>query len=133
MSMHEERTFDYEIHRDVRNNPVVRDVDTGWRRERWKWLGMAIVLAAALIFTARQRFEMIQLGYDFNTLQNERAREAETARHLRTELEALQSPARIERIATQQFDMVAPGPGQTLVIETVAPAATPAPSVVAVR
>lgn len=131
--MHGERTFGYEIHRDVRNNPVVRDVDTGWRRERWSWLGMAIVLAGALIFTARQRFDMIQLGYDFNTLQNARAREAETARHLRAELAALQSPARIERIATQQLEMVAPGPGQTLVIETVTPVATPAPSVVAAR
>jgi cell division protein FtsL len=133
MSMHEERAFAYEIHRDVRNNPVVREVDTGWRRERWHWLGIAVLLAGALVFTARQRFEIIQLGYDFNTLQNERAREAETARHLKAELEALQSPARIERIATQQLDMVAPGPGQTLVIETVMPATSPAPSVVAVR
>lgn len=133
MSMHEERAQAYEIHRDVRNNPVVREVDTGWRREIWKWLGLAVMVGGAVLFTMRQRFDIIQLGYDFNTLQNERAREAETARHLRAELEALQSPQRIERIATQQLEMVAPGPGQTLVIETVPPAPAPSPSVVAVR
>ncbi|MBM3781952.1 MAG: hypothetical protein FJW29_09850 [Acidobacteria bacterium] len=133
MSMHDERAQAYEIHRDVRNNPVVREVDTGWHRELWKWLGVAVLVGGAVLFTMRQRFEIIQLGYDFNTLQNERAREAETGRHLRAELEALQSPQRIERLATQQLEMVTPGPGQTLVIETVPPAPTPAPSVVAVR
>jgi cell division protein FtsL len=131
--MNNDQAVGFEIHRDVRNTPIVREVDTVWRRERWSWLGLAVLLAVVLVFSARQRFEMIQLGYDFNTLQDARAREAETARHLRAELAALQSPQRIERIATSQLDMMAPGPGQTLVIETVTPAPVPAPSVVAVR
>lgn len=131
--MHEDRTIDYEIHRDVRNNPIVREVDTGWRRERLSWIGLVVLVVLAGMFSAQQRFEIIQLGYDYNTLQNQRAREAETERHLRAELEALRSPQRIERIATSQLDMIAPGPGQTLVIETVDPAPSPAPSVVAAR
>ena len=36
-------------------------------------------------------------------------------------------------IDASQLDMIAPGPGQTLVIETVDPAPSPAPSVVAAR
>ena len=34
--------FEYAIRKDVRNNPIVREVDDERQRELWKTLGMAV-------------------------------------------------------------------------------------------
>jgi cell division protein FtsL len=52
---------------------------------------------------------------------------------LRLEIEALRSPARIERVATEQLYLIAPARDQAIVIERVTPAAAPDKSIVAAR
>ena len=49
-------------------------------------------------------------------MQIERAEQEEIARHLRLEIETLRAPARIERLATRQLRMIAPGPGEAEII-----------------
>jgi cell division protein FtsL len=125
--------FEYAIRKDVRNNPIVREVDEARQRGLWKSVAVAGVLVVALLFWAWQQFELLQHGYRLEEMQKQRAAEEETARHLRLEIETLKSPKRIEQIATEQLGLVAPAHGEALVIERVVPADPPAKSVVARR
>ena len=125
--------FEYAIKKDVRNNPVVREVDRERHREMWRSVGIGVFLVLVLLFSAWQHFELLRHGYRLEQMQKERAAEEEISRHLRLEIETLRSPARIERLATGRLQMVAPGPGDAAVIERVLPAQAPPRSVVARR
>lgn len=125
--------FEYAIKKDIRNNPIVREVDQARQRELWRSLVIGVVLVAVLLFSAWQHFELLQHGYRIEQMQQERTREIEINRHLRLEIETLRSPTRIERIATEQLNLVAPSSDQVVVIERVIPAPMPDRSVVATR
>jgi len=92
-----------------------------------------VFLVAVLLFSAWQHFELRQHGYRIEEMQQERDRELEINRHLRLEVETLQSPKRIERIATEQLNLVAPSSDEAIVIERVIPVTQPDPSIVATR
>ena len=125
--------FEYAIKKDVRNNPIVREVDETRQRELWKSVGIAGFLVLVLLFSAWQHFELLRHGYQVEELQRQRAAEEEIARRLRLEIETLKSPKRIEALATQQLHLVAPSRDEAIVIERVVPAEPPAASVVARR
>ena len=126
-------SFEYEIKKDVRNNPIVREVDEERHREMWRSVGVGAFLVIAFLFSAWQRVELLRHGYRLEEMQKERAVEAEVSRHLRLEIETLRSPARIERLAIGQLHMTAPGPNDAAVVERVIPASPPPRSVVARR
>jgi cell division protein FtsL len=125
--------FEYAIKKDVRNNPIVREVDEARQREMWKSVGIAGFLVAVLLFSAWQHFELLRHGYQIEQLQRDRAAEEETTRRLRLEIETLKSPKRIEALATDQLHLVAPSRDEAFVIERVLPTDPPAKSVVALR
>ena len=125
--------FEYAIKKDVRNNPIVREVDETRQRELWKSVGIAGFLVLVLLFSAWQHFELLRHGYQVEQMQRERASEEEAAHHLRLEIETLRSPARIEALATEQLHLVAPTRDEAIVIERVVPADPPAKSIVARR
>ncbi|HEX6974740.1 MAG TPA: cell division protein FtsL [Vicinamibacterales bacterium] len=125
--------FEYAIKKDVRNNPIVREVDEARQRQLWRSAAIGVMLVAVVLFSAWQHFELLQHGYKIQQLQQQRAAEEEINRHLRLEIETLRSPARIERIATKELHLVSPANGQAIVIERVTPAAPPEKSVVAAR
>ena len=125
--------FEYAIKKDVRNNPIVREVDETRQRELSKSVGIAGFLVLALLFSAWQHFELLRHGYETESLQRQRATEEETGHRLRLEIETLKSPKRIERLATQQLHLVTPTRDEAMVIERVLPADPPAKSVVARR
>ena len=125
--------FDYAGRRDIPNNHLVREVDKTRQRELWRSAAVGVFLVFVLLFSAWQHFELLQLGYRIEQKQQERAREMEINRHLRLEIETLQAPDRVMRIATEQLDMVTPGSAEAVVIERVVPAAAPDRSLVAAR
>ena len=125
--------FEYAIRKDVRNNPIVREVDEEKQRELWKSVGIAGFLVVVLLFSAWQHFELLRHGYEVEELQRQRASEEETTRRLRLEIETLKSPKRIETLATRQLHLVAPSRDEAIVIERVVPADPTAASVVARR
>jgi cell division protein FtsL len=125
--------FEYAIRKDVRNNPIVREVDEARQRELWKSVAVAGFLVVMLLFWAWQQFELLRHGYQVEELQRQRAAEEETARHLRLEIETLRSPRRIETLATQRLHLIAPSRDEAIVLERVVPAEPPARSVVARR
>ncbi len=126
-------TFEYAVRKDVRNNPIVREVDQDRHRDMLRATAAGVLLVAVLLFWAFQHFERLRYGYSFEQMQRERAAETEINRHLRLELDTLRSPIRIERLAIDRLHMVAPGPNEASVIERVLPAAPPPNSVVARR
>ena len=125
--------FEYAIKKDVRNNPIVREIDRDRHREMWRSVAVGVFLVSVLLFSAWQHFELLRHGYRLEQMQRDRAAEAEINRHLTLEIETLRSPARIEKLATERLHMVPPGPGDASVIERVLPAAPPPRSVVAQR
>ena len=107
--MEQMETFGYAIRKDVRNNPIVREVDEGRQQDLWQSIGMGCVLVLVLLFSAWQHFELLRHGYRLDEMQRERAVEEEINRHLRLEIETLRAPQRIEKLALEQMGMVAPG------------------------
>jgi len=126
-------SFEYAIKKDIRNNPIVREVDEERHREMWRSVGVGVFLVAALLFSAWQHFELLRHGYRVEQMQRQRAEEDGIARHLRLEIETLRAPSRIERIATGRLQMVAPGPDDAVIVERVIAVPPPPASVVARR
>ena len=125
--------FEYAVKKDVRNNPIVREVDHARQQQLWRSMGIGVFLVAVLLFSAWQHFELLRHGYRIEVMQRERAAEEEVNRQLRLEIETLRAPRRIEKIATEQLHLVAPSRDQAIVIERVTPAAPPEKSIVAAR
>jgi cell division protein FtsL len=125
--------FEYAIKKDVRNNPIVREVDEARQRQLWRSAGIGALLVLVLLFSVWQHFELVRYGYLMERLQQERADEEEVNRHLKLEIETLRSPSRIEDIATRRLRLIEPSPEQAIVIERVATPAPPAKSIVAAR
>ena len=126
-------TFEYAIKKDVRNNPIVREVDRERHRAMWRSTLIGIFLVLVLLFSAWQHFELLRHGYRLEEMQRERASEENINRHLRLEIETLRSPERIERMATGRLRMVAPSADDAIVIERIIQTPAPPRSVVARR
>jgi cell division protein FtsL len=124
--------FEYVIKKDIRNNPIVREVDEARQRQLWRSFGVGGVLVVVILFSAWQHFELVSHGYRIQELEKQRAAEQAINRHLKLEIETLRSPARIEEVA-KKLNLVAPPRGQAIVIERVAPTAPPDKSIVASR
>jgi cell division protein FtsL len=123
--------FEYAIKKDVRNNPIVREVDERRVRDQWRSMALGILFVAVLLFSGWQRVELRQHGYRLEQMEQERANQEDMNRHLRLEIETLKSPRRIEELATGQLHLVAPGTGAAVIIERVVPADPPSASIVA--
>ena len=125
--------FEYAIKKDVRNNPIVREVDEARQRQLWKSAGVAGFLVIVLLCSAWQHFELLRHGYQIEELNRARAAEEEAGHQLRLEIETLRSLKRIETLATERLHFVAPSAGEAVVLERVQPADPPAKSVIARR
>lgn len=125
--------FEYAVRKDVRNNPIVREVDAERQTEMWKSLGLAALLVIAIMFWTWQHFELVRHGYRLDEVQRAQAVEEDITRHLRLQVETLRSPKRIETLARGRLNLVTPTREDAIVIERVVPAEPPAKSVVAQR
>jgi cell division protein FtsL len=125
--------FEYAIKKDIRNNPIVREVDEARVREMWRSASVGALLVGILLYSAWQHFELIRYGYRIEQMQQQRAAEEQVNRHLRLSIQTLSRPDRIEHLATTQLKMVHPGAGDTIILERVVPSDAPARSVVAER
>ena len=131
--MDKPETFEYAIRKDIRNNPIVREVDERRQRELWQSFVIGTALVLVLMFSAWQHFELLRHGYRLDEMQRQRATELEINRHLRLEIETLRAPQRIEKLATGQLGMVAPSAEEAIVLERVTPTTPPSTSLVAAR
>jgi cell division protein FtsL len=121
---------EYAIKKDIRNNPVVREIDGQQKREFLRATCLAALIVAMGLFAAWQHFRIVQIGYDLQKLEQARGSEEAFNRKLRLEVETLRSPQRLERIAIRDLHMIAPADRDTLVIER-ATASSPDRAIVA--
>ena len=124
--------FEYAIKKDVRNNPIVREVDEERQRQLWKTAAVSGVLVIVVLFSVWQNFQLIAHGYALQRLQEQKAAEIEINRHLQLEVETLRSPERIEERA-KELNLVTPPRDQAIVIERVPPTTPADSSIVAAR
>ena len=124
--------FEYAIKKDVRNNPIVREVDQARQRQLWRSFGIGGVLVIVLLFSTWQHFELVNHGYMVQRLEREKAAEMEINRHLTVEIETLRSPERIEDLA-RKMNLMAPTRVQSFILERAAPSVPPDRSVLASR
>jgi hypothetical protein len=94
-------SFEYAIRKDVRNNPIVREVDEARQRELWKTVALIVGLVIAALFSAWPHMELMVNGYRIEQLQREKDAEEEMTRQLRLEIETLRS-RQTHRIARHQ-------------------------------
>lgn len=112
---------EYAIKKDVRNNPVVREVDLEQKREFVRTVGVAALLVAMLLFWAGQQYKIVRHGYDVEDLREALVTEQAAQRKLRLELETLRRPQEIEVRASRELNLVAPAPGDVVILERVRP------------
>jgi hypothetical protein len=106
-------SFEWAIKKDVRNNPIVREVDLERHRDMWRSVGFsACLVVAVLLFAAWQQVVLQQYGYRME------------------QLETLRSPAFVEKRAMHSLHMLE---ADATVIERVVEAPAPPKSVVAQR
>ena len=91
--------FEYAIKKDVRNNPIVREIDEARQRQLRRSLAIGGVLVAVMLFSAWQNASLVQHGYRLQRLQEQMEAEKVINRRLRLEVETLRSPERIEELA----------------------------------
>ena len=97
--------FEYGIKKDVRNNPIVRELDEARQRQLWRTAGIFGVLVVVLLFSAWQNVELVSHGYLIQRMEKQRAEEEAINRKLTLEIATLRSPARIERIALRELHL----------------------------
>jgi cell division protein FtsL len=122
--------LEYAIKKDIRNNPVVREIDVQQKREFRRMLVMAGLIVAMLLFSAWQHYEVVRGGYEMEKVRTKVAEEESLNRKLRLELETQRRPQELEERAERLLHMQLPSERNTLVIERVR-SATPGKTIVA--
>ena len=70
--------LEYGIKKDIRNNPVVREIDLQQKREFRRMLVLAALVVGMLLFSAWQHYEVVRGGYRIEELRARQAAEART-------------------------------------------------------
>ena len=125
--------FEYAIRKDVRNNPIMREVDRARLREMVGWGVVGVSMVLLILFWSLQNFKAIDYGYEMENLRRQRAAEESINRRLQVEIAALRAPKRIASLATRELKLVAPTRDRTLVVERVTTSTPPAKALVASR
>ena len=125
--------FEYAIKKDVRNNPIVREVDEARMREMLRSTLIGAFVVAIVLYSAWQHFELVRYGYRIEQMQQQRAAEEKVNRHLKLNIQTLSRPDRIEQLASRRLKLVQPTAEDTFILERVIPSDPPARSVVAAR
>jgi cell division protein FtsL len=125
--------FEYAIKKDIRNNPIVREVDEARLREMLRSTLIGAFVVAIVLYSAWQHFELVRYGYRIEQMQQQRAAEETVNRHLKLNIQTLSRPDRIEQLASRRLKLVQPAAEDTFILERVVPSEPPARSVVAAR
>jgi cell division protein FtsL len=94
--------FEHAIKMDVRNNPIVRELDQARQRELWRSMLIGGALVGVVLFSLWQRFSVMRTATEIETVQRELTQALEEQRRLTLEVEQLSAPGRIEKLAIAQ-------------------------------
>lgn len=121
--------LEFAIKKDIRNNPIVREVDVQQKHEFRQTLAVVATVVTMLLFWAWPHLQVVRETTKIESLKLA-VQEAEARnRHLQLELATLTAPQQVESRARQQ-QFVSPTEKDTLIVERVEPA-RPSSSIVA--
>jgi hypothetical protein len=121
--------LEFAIKKDIRNNPIVREVDVQQKHEFRQTLAVVALVVAMLLFWAWPHLQVVRETSKIEGLRLAVQEAAARNRHLRLELATVTAPQRVDGRA-RQMRFVSPTEKDTLIVERVEPA-PPAPSIVA--
>jgi cell division protein FtsL len=122
---------EYAIKKDIRNNPVVREIDQQQRADFRRTVGIVGLVVLMLLFSTWQRLRVVKGGYEVAQLQSERVAALKENRLLRLEFERASAPSVIDERAKKELHMVVPTGSDVIFIDRVR-ATKPAKSAVVV-
>jgi len=126
--------FEYAIKMDVRNNPIVREIDRTRQRELWRSVAIGVGLVVVILFSLWQRFTVMRVGTDIERMQHQLQEEQVIHRQLALQVEQLSQPRRIAKLAAgRPLYMTPPDQASTLILERATVTPPPSSSVVAAR
>jgi len=96
----------------IDNSRLLRPVAPAQLREFWRRVAAGGALACCMIFYVWQHFECIQLRYQVEQLEQDRAKAAQLNQQLHVEVATLQAPGRVDSIARNQLGLTIAVPGQ---------------------
>ena len=109
----------------IDNSRLVRSTPPVKLRALWRRAATLAAVAACLLFYAWQHFECIQIRYQVEQLEAQRAQASELNQQLQLEVATLDSPMRVDAIARNQLGMTVPAPGQVAPVDGGAEAVQP--------
>lgn len=124
--------FEYAIKKDVKNNPIVREIDRRRQQELISSLALVFGLLVFGLLLAWQQFWLGNYRAEIAQMKVDIEREQELNRRLTLERAALENPAVVAREAAGRLEMIVPRPEDVLVLER-ATGAPPPRAVVASR
>ncbi len=111
------RADQFYVPRAIDNSRLVKAADPRERRQQKMLVMVGLLLGAAILAGAYQRFATIQAGYRLEALKGQREQLLEANRQLRLEEASLRDPERVDTIARQQLGLGLPGAGQVVHLE----------------
>jgi cell division protein FtsL len=107
----------------INNSRLRREVDRSKQRECYRLLALLVLVFAFAFAYAWQHFQCVRLGYEIQSLKEQRAAMQQLNRQLRLEQASLADPQRIDLLAQGQ-GLAAPTPRQVIQVGQVPPAAS---------
>jgi cell division protein FtsL len=108
---------EYHTVKQIDNSRLVRPASPARVRDFWRRLAVGAGMASCLLFYAWQHFECIQIRYQIEQLDSERAQASQLNEQLHLEVATLRSPMRVDSIARNQLGLTVPVPGQVAPVE----------------
>ena len=112
--------LEFAIKQDIRNNPVVREIDIAQKKEFLRMIAWGVTVLVMLIIALAPRFQAVKGGYAIEKLRNELETEREYNRRLKLEYETETRPEEVAQRA-RRLGLVEPTEADTMIVERVAP------------
>jgi hypothetical protein len=113
--------FEHAIKMDVRNNPIVRELDQARQRELWRWMLVGGALVGVILFSLWQRFSVMRVATQIESTDRELAQARDLQRRLRLDVERLSAPRRIEQLALRAHMVRADRTTTRIIVRPAAP------------
>jgi cell division protein FtsL len=106
----------------IDNSRLIRPAAKALWKDFWNRMAAGGAIAACLLFYAWQHFECMQVRYQLEQLDTQRAQATELNEQLRLEVATLGSPSRVDAIARNQLGLTVAAPGQATPLDGAADA-----------
>jgi cell division protein FtsL len=112
-----ENFTEYFTVKQIDNSRLVRPAHPAQVKDFWRRLAVGVAMATCLLSYAWQHFECIQIRYQIEQMDSERAQATELNQQLHLEVATLRSPMRVDAIARNQLGLTVPVPGQVAPVD----------------